>query len=374
MASYYKRPNSKYLWVKWTDPATSKVIRSSTASIIRANGEITPCLDNREGEKVAEKICREIEAMHNLNLALSPYSVEPEKSASLNFAFNHFKQNNINKNPQTIQEYERFFKLFTSTFSENLPCSEVDKLKCESWLLQIQTLKFFQKKGTETVSRKYSQNTLYGYQKVLKKFLNFLFEYDYVRPFKLNKDIQVSMEAGKKTIFSADDINIIMENLNTASANLRLSLYMLCYTGLRSTDILNINVQDINLTQGKLCYYSQKLNEHREIPISDKLVKILSDQQLPATGKLITYTDHRILNRQFQKYLKKLQLSGKDYTARTFRKSFVSWSYELGMDIVASSRLVGHGINTAEKHYREVNLSTLKKQVNKFDIPKVDVP
>ena len=364
MASWYERKNSPYIWLKWFDPQQGIYIRESTNTYFRPSKMgATPCIrGTKDGIKTAKQICDEIESTIKYNIAMSHFPAI-KSSLPIGNAFVMFKNINRNKNKSTIRNYMLFFEVFKKTFNEKDPVSSINKQLADLWLSSVQSMR--------THSGKiFSQNYVYGFQKNLKKFLGFLFENEYLKPFKISKDVQVNIELVRKIIFSADHINKIFDNLGKTNSNFKVCIYLLTYTGLRPTDILSINAEDIDLKSKIFQYYSPKLKKHITVPIHPKLLPALKERlSVIRKGKIIEYSTHNALAHAFNKYLQLLKIDGFGYTPRTFRKSFDTWAYGLGMDTTANSRLVGHSITTAEKHYREVYMNSLRIELNKFELP-----
>lgn len=364
MASWYPRKNSPYIWIKWTDAVTGKLFQESTNVLLRPTKKIiTPCFKGtKEGEKIAQQICDEIEASKTLELSVSYFSPS-KKHISIKDAFQHFKNINSGKNESTIKNYELFFSLFKKSFEEAKPVSIITKQSVELWLSLL-------KQERTSKGELFSPNYIYNFQKNIKKFLNYLFENAYLGFFKLSKDVQVRVTVGRKIIFKPDHIHLIFDNLHKANSNLRTCIYLLTYTGLRSTDILSIRAEDVDLRNKSFQYYSPKLKKHIIVPAHPKLIPILKQRltEVPQ-GRLLDYSDHKAIAHALNRYLIVLQINKFGYSPRTFRKSFDTWGYQQGMDSIANSRLVGHSVTTAEKHYREVYIGKLREELNKFELP-----
>lgn len=375
MASYYKRKNSPYYWIKFTDPDTGELVRESTNHWIRPDGSITPArVDRKDGEQLAKKICKEIDAAKRLNVSRS-FFVTSKDTTPIREAFAHFKRMNSRRSEKTLKEYDWFYGVFTQTFDPKRPVHILTKDTVEEWLLSLDHLYYYRNKKVDgkTVKEKraYAANTKFIFQKDLVKFLNFLFEYKYLTEyFVINKDVRVRPEVREKIIFSVADITKILEHLGEKPSNFQISIYLLLYTGLRSTEILSIEGKRIDLDRESFQYYSRKSKDWRTVPIHPELIGKIKDRlKEVGEGRLSEYNDEQALNRAFKRYLKTLGLDKKGYTARTFRKSFDTWAYDSDVDTVANSRLVGHSIATAEKHYREVEIEKLRKELHKFKVP-----
>ncbi len=137
-------------------------------------------------------------------------------------------------------------------------CSVINKISAEEWINKIKALPL-------------SQNTIHGYFKQFNHFLNFLFEYGYVPMFKINRDVKTKPEVKEKIIFRDKDIDTIFSGLEEKNQNFRTAIYLLFYTGLRSSDILTIEAKDVDLNNQTINYYSPKRKLYRQIPIHPDL-------------------------------------------------------------------------------------------------------
>lgn len=283
---------------------------------------------------------------------------------TLEEAFQHFKKNNANKNVKTILDYERFYKKFSEFFPGDYFCSEITKLKVEEWLTEVNKLNL-------------SQNSKYGYYKQLHHFLNFLFEYTYTRMFIINKDIKPKAEIKEKIVFSDADAIRIFENLPTKNDNFILTVYLLFYTGLRSSDLLTIEVERLDLNNGLLRYYSPKRKIYREIPFHSALLPVLEKAvEKIKSGKLLNYNTVENINRAVTRYFSTIGIGNKKYSARTFRKTFITLcrtKYDMDASIV--KELVGHEHrNTTDRYYNYISFDKMKKELEKFKVPILPKP
>lgn len=274
-------------------------------------------------------------------------------------AYKHFKKNNSNKNIKTILDYDRFYKKFIEFFPCNSLCSEITKLKVEDWLAEVNKLNL-------------SQNSKYGYYKQLHHFLNFLFEYNYTQMFIINRDIKPKAEIKEKIVFSDADVIRIFENLPTKKNNFILTVYLLFYTGLRSSDILTIEVEKLDLNNNLLRYYSPKRKAYREIPFHSALLPVLENAALRIkSGKILNYKNVENINRAVTRYFTTIGIGNKKYSARTFRKTFITLCRtKYDMDATVVKELVGHEHrNTRDRYYNYISFDKMKKELEKFEMP-----
>lgn len=277
------------------------------------------------------------------------------KRITIDKAFNHFLENNSGKHPKTIKDYHRFFNKFIESFNKEDQCTVISKLSVEAWLNTIKRLP-------------QQKNSIFGYYKQLSHFLNFLFEYSYVQMFKINKDVKPKHEIKEKIVFSDKDAEVIFSKLNNKNLNFQCLIYLAYYTGLRSSDLLTITAERINLTKKEISYYSPKRKKFRTIGMHDDLIPILLKRISEVrAGKILNYSNVENINKAVSRYLDAIHLSGKGYTARTFRKNFITHARSLGMDATIVAELVGHEHrSTSDRYYNNITTRTMHEELKKF--------
>jgi integrase len=352
MASVYKKGNKWYL--SWYDSTVGKTFNYSTG-----------LNSTKENYKIAKLMADEFQ---------SKYNAEREKHKAIGLlkktiysSFQNFLEINSNKNNMTIIGYKWFFKKFTETFPAESHCGIINKISVEKWLVKLKK------------ENNLSQNTLHNYCKILRKYLSFLFEYNYLIPFKINSNVIIKPEVKPIITFSNDDINKIISGLEDEynngvkkkNSNFVTLIYTLIYTGLRPSDIIGITCEDIDIENKRLQYYSVKTNEYFIIPIHESLLPILSNRiNEIKSGRIFNYKNINHMGRAFRRYLKTLGLTNKNYNLRTFRKSFISMAYASGVDLTMVSKLVGHKqITTTAKYYNKISISHQSNEVNKIKFP-----
>jgi len=206
---------------------------------------------------------------------------------------------------------------------------------------------------------------------VLKKFLSFLAEYNYLPLFKLNKDVLIQSEVKEIIVFSEKDIIEIMKGLKEKNSNFSTTIQLLVYTGLRPSDLLSLSAKDIDLNNQVFQYYSPKSKEYFQIPIHEELIPILRVRiDEIKDGQILEYEDSKAIGKAFRRYMKDLEIADKKYNLRTFRKSFVSFAHSSGLDLATVSGLVGHKkISTTQKFYNKLNITKQSSELKKLKFP-----
>lgn len=193
--------------------------------------------------------------------------------------------------------------------------------------------------------------------------------------FKISKDFYIKPEVKDILVFEISDIKKILESLHDKNENFQTMIYLLLYTGLRPSDLIDIRAEDINFSDATLKYYSPKTDEHRTVPLHQELIPLLKKRvDKIKTGKLIQYSQVKNMGKAFQRFAEFNGLNP-EYNLRTFRKTFISLSHDAGVDLATVSKLVGHSnITTTSKYYHKLSLSRQNKEINKFSLAKIGTP
>ena len=90
-------------------------------------------------------------------------------------------------------------------------------------------------------------------------------------------------------------------------------------------------------------------------------------------GKLLEYSSVEILNRAVTRYMHTLEINGRGYTARTFRKTFITLCRSrYDMDATIVKELVGHEHgNTTDRYYNKISMNRMREELVKFRRPVV---
>lgn len=342
------KPRGRILHLQWYDSLAKKIKTKSTG--------LPYSIANFKKAKIfANKLQAELTAKTKKLKEIGVPNI------TIGEAFEHFLRNNQDKHEKTKDEYFRFYNYFTEDekFEGQQPCSVITKSAFEDWLNDIKKLPL-------------SKNSIHCIGKQANHFLNHCFEYNYIPVFKVNREVKTKPEIKEKIVFTDEDITKIFSNLKIKNSNFRMLIFLLFYTGLRSSDILTITVDRINLKERIVKYYSPKKKNHREIPFHKDLVKVIRQRiKEIKEGPLINYAKTEAIGHEIRKYFDKLELSNKSCSARTFRKTFITHCrsrYYIDNSIV--KELVGHAPgNTTDKYYNEISIKTMREALDKFKRP-----
>ena len=342
------RRRNKILHIQWYDSIEKKNKSKSTGlEETKAN--------RAEAARMAKKIQEEMDKNRE-NTGL--FGI---KKSTLADAFAHFLKNNQHKNQKTIWEYNWFFKKFTEHFSEDMLCTGISKIGVEEWLLKIKS------------SPDYKPNTIHTLGKQCAHFLSFLFEYDYCPVFKVNHEIKTKPEVVEKIVFSIQDIKFLFKEVENAPSDIKMLVYLAFYTGLRPSDLYLVKIEDIDLKERTLKYYEQKRKKHRMVPFHYDLVEIFNQYiGEKTTGRLLPWKEYNYLTKAITRYFANIKFDEKGYSARTFRKTFITLARsKYKMEAAIVRELVGHEHkDTADRYYNEITVDTMRKELKKFKRPK----
>ena len=363
----YIHVNHGYWYVRYKDPVTQNWKAVSTKlKATRRNLE--------QAQKIRDELFLEIQKHEELEY----------RQGDIKFAFSHFKEINANKSEATMATYDIFYGYLVQKIKEDTPCQTINKKVAEEFLLWLSKLKHIQ------------QNTKFGIQKNFQKFLRFLFEYEYIpRIFILNKDVKIRAKVNEPLIFSEVDRNAVLDGLSTdlqisqlvtkkkedkhykkkrkstpyvKNSNFRTMVMVLMFTGLRPSDIINITIDQIDLEKMEIKFYSSKIDKWFIRPIHKSLKEVLASRIAEVkTGRIFEYDGVKNMGKAFSRYLEAINLSGKGYTLRTFRKDFISRCQEAGVSIATTALLVGHSnIKTTMTYYTKLSSQHLPDELSKL--------
>lgn len=156
----------------------------------------------------------------------------------------------------------------------------------------------------------------------------------------------------------------------------RAMLELLYATGIRVTELLDLNIDDVNIAAGLVHCRNQK--RERFVPMYSTAIKALSDYISLVRPHMIATPDEQSLfvnvggermSRQgFWKIIKYYQKKAnieKDITPHTLRHSFAAHLLENGADIRALQEMLGHADISSTQVYSQLVKKQLKDVYNK---------
>jgi integrase/recombinase XerD len=172
-------------------------------------------------------------------------------------------------------------------------------------------------------------------------------------------------------VYTKEELEKILSAVDAEGVILRnkLIVYLLLYTGVRVSELVNIKLTDIDLLTGELKIIG-KGNKYREIPLKQKLKKVLKsylnterkENKHAEDSQYLLLTERSPkMHRDTVNYV--LRKLCKNYNFKAYPHKFRNTTFTLlikkGVDISTISHLAGHAsIETTNKYY----LNTSKEE------------
>ena len=282
--------------------------------------------------------------------------------------FEAYLRNDKKASENTLSSYLRDIRQFGEYLSEHSE-TEIMNAEEDDLAAYISHLKD-QGKSVATVSRNIaSLKCLYSYLT-----LNRLIEEN-----PSTKLVPEKSEQKLPQILTSKEVELLLEQPKCVDAKGyrdKAMLELLYATGIRVTELIDLDISDVNLTAGVIrCRGREK---ERLIPMYDKAVKALSDYVTLVRPQMIALPDERSLfvniggermSRQgfwkLIKYYQKKAKIDKDITPHTLRHSFAAHLLENGADIHAIQEMLGHADISSTQVYSQLVKKQLKDVYNK---------
>ena len=180
-------------------------------------------------------------------------------------------------------------------------------------------------------------------------------------------------------ILTSREVELLLEQPRCVDAKGyrdRAMLELLYATGMRVTELIDLNVSDVNLGAGVVRCHSR--NKERMIPMYPAAIKALEDYMTLVRPQMIATPDEpslfvnvsgdRMSRQGFWKIIKYYQKRAnieKDITPHTLRHSFAAHLLENGADIHAIQEMLGHADISSTQVYSQLVKKQLKDVYNK---------
>ena len=180
-------------------------------------------------------------------------------------------------------------------------------------------------------------------------------------------------------ILTSREVELLLEQPRCVDAKGyrdRAMLELLYATGMRVSELIDLNVSDVNLGAGVVRCHSR--NKERVIPMYPAAIKALEDYVTLVRPQMIATPDEpslfvnvsgdRMSRQGFWKIIKYYQKRAnieKDITPHTLRHSFAAHLLENGADIHAIQEMLGHADISSTQVYSQLVKKQLKDVYNK---------
>mgnify|MGYP001626199211 FL=1 len=211
-----------------------------------------------------------------------------------------------------------------------------------------------------SVNKNMSKQTIYITMKALQSFFKFLKREDLI---KLN-----TPKRSRKlpTYLNEMEMSLILEK---SRENLRdhVILMTLAFTGLRVSELVSLNVEDIDFYENIIHVKSGKGDKDRIVVLDSGVLNLIKEYlkgEKRLTGPVfISKKKVRITTTQIERIVKKyVRMAGinKKVTPHTFRHTFATTLLRNGADIRFIQQLLGHSSIATTQIYTHVDENALK--------------
>lgn len=281
--------------------------------------------------------------------------------------FLEFIEENKKASENTLQSYKRDIVQFSHYLDNNkINYTKVSEKEIKEYMEYLKTIG----KKSSTISRSLAS---------IRSFYQYL-----LRMKKVRKDPTEGVQSPKiekriPNILSSDEIDLLLnqpKNVDLKGTRDKAMLEFAYATGMKVTEIISLNVEDINLEEGFVtCKTGEKV---RCIPIGSLSLKALKDyieNSRPLIIKdseetsLFVNTNGRRLTRQgfwkIVKYYKEQAHISKEITPHILRHSFATHLLQNGADLKAIQTMLGHSDISSTQVYMQFQNETLKNVYKK---------
>jgi integrase/recombinase XerC len=281
-------------------------------------------------------------------------------------AFTDYLSLEKNYSPLTVKAYQKdveSFVDFLTSHHDNIPLVQVNYHQIRTWIVSLVEAEM----SNRSINRKVSSlNSMFKFLiKVEDLEVNPLAKH---KALKVRKKIQVP--------FSKAEINTVLTKVNgeTCFEGLRNRLIVELFysTGIRRIELINIKLNDLDISQKTLRVIGKR-NKERIIPLIPSVI-ITLQQYIESRSKLELILDevfllltkkgtklyetlvYRLINNYFS------QVSSKEKTSpHILRHSFATHLLNEGADLNAVKELLGHSSLSSTQVYTHNNIAELTK-------------
>ena len=276
--------------------------------------------------------------------------------------FLEFLQKDKKLSNNTLQSYKRDITQYESYINqENLQYLKVTKDDIKKYLENLKNVG----KKTSTISRNLAS---------IRSFYQYL-----VRTKKIKEDPTEGIQSPKvekrvPSVLSSKEVELLLEQpkaVDLKGIRDKAMLEFAYATGMRVTEIINLNLEDVNLKEG---YVScTNANKQRNIPLGAISINALKEYIKKARPYLIKSEDEKSLfvningkrlTRQgfwkIVKFYKEQAHIDKDITPHVLRHSFATHLLQNGADLKAIQVMLGHSDISSTQVYMQFQDEGLK--------------
>ena len=281
--------------------------------------------------------------------------------------FLEFLQNDKKLSDNTLQSYKRDIMQYQTYVNQNnINYLKVDEKKVKEYLKYLQEIG----KKSSTVSRSLAS---------IRSFYQFL-----VRTKIISQDPTESIQSPKiekrvPSILTSKEIELLLDqpkDVDLKGTRDKAMLEFAYATGMRVTEIISLNIEDVNLEEGYvLCKFGSK---QRNIPLGSLSLKALKEyieesrpyliRDESVNALFVNINGERLTRQGFWKivkYYKEQAHITKDITPHVLRHSFATHLLQNGADLKAIQTMLGHSDISSTQVYMQFQDEGIKNVYRK---------
>ena len=281
--------------------------------------------------------------------------------------FLEFLQDDKKLSENTLQSYKRDIKQYESYIQKtNQNYLKVDEENIRDYLKYLQEIG----KKSSTVSRNLAS---------IRSFYQFL-----IRIKEINNDPTVNIQSPKvakrvPSILTSKEVELLLEqpqDVDLKGIRDKAMLEFAYATGMRVTEIISLNIDDVNLEEGYVICRSG--SKQRNIPLGSLSLKALKEYMEESrpylirdesiTALFVNVNGKRLTRQGFWKivkYYKEQAHITKDITPHVLRHSFATHLLQNGADLKAIQTMLGHSDKSSTQVYMQFQDDGLKNVYRK---------
>ena len=281
--------------------------------------------------------------------------------------FLEFLQNDKKVSDNTLQSYQRDIVYYNKYLEENkLNYVKVKEEDVKDYLEHLQEVG----KKASTVSRNLAS---------IRSFYQFLIRNKKIKVDPTNNIQSPKIEKRVPSVLTAKEVELLLDqpkDVDLKGTRDKAMLEFAYATGMRVTEIISLDVADVNLDEG---YVTCKTgSKERNIPLGSLSLKALKEYVLDARPVLIKNEKEKALfvningqrlTRQgfwkIVKYYKEQAHITKDITPHVLRHSFATHLLQNGADLKAIQTMLGHSDISSTQVYMQFQDAGLKNVYKK---------
>jgi site-specific recombinase XerD len=228
--------------------------------------------------------------------------------------------------------------------------------------------------------RNLASNTQHTHARAVRAFLNFCKREGWLKQSPFDAVKMPRADKVEKLAFSDEDVRRLLRACDTARE--RALLLVLMDTGIRATELCNLDVADVDLDTQAVTVRLGKGRKDRTTYLGARAARAVSrylaerTDATPSTPLFVSESNRNVDGRLTRSGLRRiLDTIGKragvaDVHPHRFRRTFATWSLRGGMSVYALARLMGHSDIATLRRYLalvEADLQRAHEQVGPVD-------